>query len=159
MHFCWVDSTWNWFLICIFVIPEWTGLLQRGQCGNRHGWHFVISGTSQRSTSECIYSHGKEPECSHRIRLSASSRQWKGRMCSHYYTLFTNTYIDFVELLSKFVDLCIYKRWLYWVTFLSDFENWEWKHEWLEDYSGNLMYRHQIQQYHCTPVCVLMHKN
>lgn len=61
MHFCGVDSTCNWFLICIFIIPEWTGLLQRGQCGNRHEWHFVISGTSQRSTSECIYSHGKEP--------------------------------------------------------------------------------------------------
>lgn len=40
---------------------EWTWLLQRGRCGNRHEWHSVVSGTSQWSTSECIYSHGKEP--------------------------------------------------------------------------------------------------
>ena len=59
-------SEWNWFN------KRWR--LSR----DRHAWQFIFSGSSQRSTSECVDTYGKESKCPHSLCLSSSSSQWEG---------------------------------------------------------------------------------
>ena len=72
----------DWHFISI---SEWTWFYKRWQLPrDRHEWQFIFSGSSQRSTSECVDTYGKELKCPHSLCVSSSFSQWEGMFQSNW---------------------------------------------------------------------------